>query len=54
MDASKDGSFASVQAGGSDSGPTYFEVCLGTDESVVDNCEQQSQNEESDSDSKGS
>lgn len=54
MDANKDGSFASVQAGGSESGPTYFEVCLGTDESVVDNCGQQSQNEESDSNSKGS
>ncbi len=54
MDASKDGSFASVQAGGSDSGPTYFEVCLGSDESVVDNCGQQSQSEDSDSNSKGS
>ena len=45
MDASNSGSFASVQAGGSKGGPTYFEVCLGTDESVVDNCGQQSQNE---------
>lgn len=54
MDASKDGSFASVQAGGSDSGPTYFEVCLGPDESVVDQCGEQSQNDENDSNSKGS
>jgi hypothetical protein len=54
MDASKDGSFASVQAGGSDGGPTYFEVCIGTDESVVDNCGEQSQNDENDSNSKGS
>lgn len=54
MDASMDGSFASVQAGGSDNGPTYFEVCIGTDKSVVDNCGQQSQNDENDSNSKGS
>lgn len=54
MDASKDGSFASVQAGGATSGPTYFEVCLGTDENVVDNCGQESQNDENDSNSKGS
>lgn len=54
MDASSDGSFASVQAGGSDNGPTYFEVCLGPDKSVVDQCGQQSQDDQNDSNSKGS
>ncbi len=54
MDASMDGSYASVQAGGSSSGPTFFEVCVGPDKSVVDQCGQESQNDENDSNSKGS
>ncbi len=38
----KDGSYVNVQAGGSTSGPTYFEVCMGPDESAVDQCGNQS------------
>lgn len=54
MDAEKDGSYASVQAGGSTSGPTYFEVCVGADESVVDECGEHSEKQNSDSNSSGS
>lgn len=42
VEGSKDGSFVHAQAGGSSSGPTYFEVCLGADQSAVDECGNQS------------
>jgi hypothetical protein len=42
VEGSKDGSFVHAQAGGSSSGPTYFEVCIGADESAVDECGNQS------------
>ena len=35
---SKSGSYVDVQSGGSTSGPTYFEVCMGANESAVDQC----------------
>lgn len=54
MDAEKSGAFASVQAGGSSSGPTYFEVCVGADKSVVDQCGNFSQDDDEDSQSNGS
>lgn len=38
----KSGSYVDVQAGGSTSGPTYFEVCMGADQSAVNNCGNQS------------
>lgn len=39
---SKSGSYVNVQAGGQSSGPTYFEVCIGANQSAVDECENQS------------
>lgn len=38
MVAEKSGSYLDVQAGGETSGPTYFEVCVGTDEGAVEHC----------------
>ena len=35
---SKAGAYVDVQSGGSTSGPTYFEVCMGANESAVDQC----------------
>lgn len=35
---SKSGSYVDVQSGGSTSGPTYFEVCMGPDQSAVNQC----------------
>lgn len=46
MEGSMSGSYLNVQAGGESGGPTYFEVCMGADQSAVDQCEQQSQNEQ--------
>ncbi len=54
MDAKDEATFVSVQAGGSDNGPTYFEVCVGADKSVVDKCGNESSDDENDSNSKGS
>ncbi len=54
MDAEKDGTYVSVQAGGSSGGPTYYEVCVGSDKSVVDQCSNESSDDENDSNSKGS
>lgn len=53
MDAESGSSYASVQAGGSKSGPTYYEVCIGPDKGVVDNCDSHSRNHK-DSQSGGS
>jgi hypothetical protein len=39
---SKSGSYVDVQSGGSTSGPTYFEVCMGTNQSAVNECGNQS------------
>lgn len=41
-EGSKSGSYVNVQAGGSTSGPTYFEVCMGPNESAVNECGNQS------------
>ncbi len=38
----KAGSYVNVQAGGSTSGPTYFEVCQGPNQSAVNECGNQS------------
>ncbi len=46
MEGSKSGSYLNVQAGGQSGGPTYFEVCMGADQSAVDQCEQHSQNDQ--------
>lgn len=46
MTASKSGSYLDVQAGGESGGPTYFEVCVGPDESAVDQCDQNSQDDQ--------
>lgn len=46
MSASKTGSYLDVQAGGESGGPTYFEVCMGPDESAVDQCDQNSQDDQ--------
>lgn len=39
LEASKGGSFAAVNAGGSKQGATYFEICTGTSAAQVDNCQ---------------
>lgn len=39
LEANNGTTFAAVNAGGSKQGPTYFEVCTGTSESQVDNCQ---------------
>ncbi len=54
MDAEKDSTYVSVQAGDSSGGPTYYEVCVGADKSVVDQCGNESSDDENDSNSKGS
>ena len=41
-EGNKDGSYVNVQAGGSTSGPTYFEVCMGPNQSAVNECGNQS------------
>lgn len=53
MTGSMTGAYLDVQAGGQKSGPTYFEVCVGPDQSAVDQCDQNSQ-KASDSQSSGS
>jgi len=42
MTAEKSGSYFEVQAGGESGKTTYFEVCLGTDKSAVEHCEDES------------
>jgi hypothetical protein len=55
LTAEKDNdSFLAVQAGGSKSGPTYFEVCVGPDKSSLEACDEHSQDTSDDSDSGGS
>lgn len=54
MVAKKDGKFEDVQAGGESGGPTYYEVCVGTEERGYDHCEQRSQDDREDSRSRGS
>ena len=39
LTADKTGSYASVQAGGQKSGPTYFEVCVGPTKEIEKACE---------------
>ncbi|MDQ1246694.1 MAG: hypothetical protein QG597_1062 [Actinomycetota bacterium] len=41
-EGSKSGSYVNVQSGGSTSGPTYFEVCMGSNQSAVNECGNQS------------
>lgn len=46
LEGTMTGSYLNVQAGGQTSGPTYFEVCVGADQSAVDQCDQNSQNDQ--------
>ncbi len=43
LTAEKSGSYLDVQAGGENSGPTYFEVCVGPDNGAREHCENSSQ-----------
>ena len=54
MTAKKGSTFEDVQAGGESSGPTYYEVCVGTEQRAYDHCEERSQNDHRDSNSRGS
>lgn len=54
LEGTMTGSYLNVQAGGQSSGPTYFEVCVGADQSAVDQCEQNSQNDQQNQDSNSS
>jgi len=49
LTASKSGSYVAVQAGGQTGQPVYFEVCQGSNEQAVDECENQSQGPDSNS-----
>lgn len=42
LTAEKSGSYLEVQAGGENSGPTYFEVCVGPESSARGHCENSS------------
>lgn len=48
-EGSKEGSYVAVQAGGQNSGPVYFEVCVGPNQQAVDNCQNLSQDNDNDS-----
>lgn len=52
MEATGTGTYLNVQAGGQSGGTTYFEVCSGADQSAVDQCEQNSMNDQQNQDSK--
>ncbi|MFZ4434565.1 MAG: hypothetical protein ACOYOQ_15340 [Microthrixaceae bacterium] len=49
LTASGSGSFVAVQAGGQTGQPVFFEVCQGSNEQAVDECENQSQGPDSNS-----
>lgn len=49
LTASKSGTYVAVQAGGQSGQPVYFEVCQGTNEQAVDQCENISQGPDSQS-----
>ncbi len=49
LTAARSGSFVAVQAGGQSGQPVFFEVCQGSNEQAVDECENQSQGPDSNS-----